>query len=137
MGQIRFQVGIPKAGSAARSAEQEPRSRSLSSLAGSAARVAEEAKRTAGSSGFQGAPTISMRAAGGKVFQPPAERESVAAASSLPIDVVAAPQAMMPVSEVSAITPAEESNQPGALQTAVSRVHSLVQSLFGGRTRTP
>ncbi len=137
MGQIRFEVGIPKAGSAARSAEQEPRSRSLSSLAGSAARAEEETKRTAGSSGFQGAPKISMRATGGKVFQPPAEHESVAELPSLPIDVVAARQAMLPVSQVSAITPAEESNQPGALQTAMSRVHSLVQSLFGGRTRTP
>ncbi len=134
MGQVRFQIGVPKAGSAARSAESEPRTRSLSSLAGSAARAAEAARRTQAST-FSGAPTISMRAVGGVVQPPQQVQASNVSTGAVPAQVPTS--ATEPNTQASAATQAEDSSQSGQLQTAASRIHSLVQSLFGGRTRTP
>lgn len=138
MNGIRFQVGTPRAGSAARIAEQDRQSRGIGTFAGSAARAVEAAKRAEGASGFTGARTIGMRATGGKAFSP--EAAPTVPPASVPLQAVAQESStgpMLPVAQVSAKNQAEEISQPGALQTAVSRVQSLVRSLFpGGRART-
>ncbi len=87
MGQIRFQIGTPRTGSAARSAEEShspaedggwTRAKKVA-LSGSAARAAEEAKRAEGI-GPKQSNTIGLRASGGAVV----DRETMMQHSALP-----------------------------------------------------
>ncbi len=129
MNRIRFQVEAPKAGAAARVAEQDGRTRSSGSLAGSAARAAEQSRHAEQSIGHQANRMVRMRATGGKVFQPEQPQPASASAAQPPVRSSAAATVPQDL-QVLASTPAEDSSQPGPLQTAVSRVHSLVRSFF-------
>ena len=140
MNQIRFNIGVPKAGSAARIAEDaaESPSRSMLPRAGSAARDAEERKKA------EGVPTrrsvgYSMRATGGRVAgqatptkavistEPVMERSQTISKLSV---------SNMEQSNISTISPllserSESGNvSAGPLQTAVTRFKSLFESLF-------
>ena len=149
MNQLRFQIGIPKAGSAAREAENSADAPlgSIRPRAGSAARDAEERKRAEPLRTQRGA-AVGMRAPGGRVVtaeemraasgRPPAapqvshEEKAAVAVERL------APAGIMVAGNQTAFTSftavpeqvVEENASSGPLQTAAVRIKSLVQSLF-------
>ncbi len=87
MSNIRFQIGVPRAGDAARDAEARAsgsndgwtRARKVA-LSGSAARAAEERKRTEAAGQGQGSRSIALRATGGAVV----DRDTMLRHSSTP-----------------------------------------------------
>ncbi len=127
MNSIRVSVGVPKAGSAARSAEGETFDRRSASFAGSAARAAEEAKRQSGS-GQWSAPPISMRAQGGKITRQPVVRAVTEMAEPTLSPAVA--ECSKESAVAATATSTEEHVLPGLLQHAAARVQLLARSLF-------
>jgi hypothetical protein len=149
MNQVRFQIGVPRAGSAARIAENESSRIDSTSgpfirpEAGSAARAAEQEK----ASGSQTAPTIagfSLRGQNGMVTRNVSvtqgslnrvwEKES-------PNETVAqpAPPALQQTPEpLPSESRGSNSQQPlaGPLRLAASRFQTLVQSLFSSSDTT-
>lgn len=149
MNQLRFQIGVPKAGSAAREAENSADAPpgSIRPRAGSAARDAEERKRAEPVT-TQRAAAVGMRAQGGRVVTAEEMRAASAKPSAAPQvshdqkkavvverlapaeGSIAADAATFPSSTAVPEQVVEESASSGALQTAAVRIKSLVQSLF-------
>ena len=151
MSQIRFNIGVPRGGSAARIAEDgsQESTRSIRPQAGSAARAAEERNRAESSAGPR-AFSIGMRARGARASVPPGASGG-AAASSTTVEPRASEtvsrQSAGPVSSVyvhagsstttapsTAPLSAEQADEAFASSRppikAASRVKSLVQALF-------
>jgi hypothetical protein len=141
MNQIRFTIGVPKAGSAARIAEEPSDSptRSILPRAGSSARDAEERKRLEGTPVRRSA-SISMRASGGRVAEPVAQTTTLADKAGVTVARSQAngnlPSSLLNNSSrpvVAAAPPGQsvaDGPPTGPLQTAAVRLKSLVQSLF-------
>lgn len=149
MNQLRFQIGVPKAGSAAREAENSAGAPlgSTRPCAGSAARDAEERKRAEPVISQRGA-AVGMRAQGGRVVTAEEMRAASARTSAAPQvsheqkkavvverlasagDPVAAQSAAFASSTAVPEQVVEENASSGPLQTAAVRIKSLVQSLF-------
>lgn len=156
LNQVRFNIGVPKSGSAARLAEESAGSPlgTVRPRAGSAARDAEERKRMEPGATHRGA-AIGLRAQGGRAVTAEEMRAASARpwATSQPVTDV--PQAVIehidslgqhpvPVAAnrttyISAAGVSEqgiskqvvgENASSGPLQTAAVRIKSLVQSLF-------
>ena len=141
MNQIRFTIGVPKAGSAARIAEQSSESptRSILPRAGSSARDAEERKKLGGTPARRSA-SISMRASGGRVAESVAHADTPAVTAGITVERSQA-DASLPSSfpsnsngpVVAAALAGQSVNDgppSGSLQTAAVRLKSLVRSLF-------
>lgn len=149
MNQLRLQIGVPKAGSAAREAENSAGAPlgSIRPRAGSAARDAEERRRAEPAVTQRGA-EVGMRAQGGRVVTAEEMRAASARPSAAPqvsheqkkaVVVERLAPAGSPVAVHAATFPSftavpeqvvEESASSGPLQTAAVRIKSLVQSLF-------
>ncbi|MGI4758513.1 MAG: hypothetical protein ACRYGF_16885 [Janthinobacterium lividum] len=150
MNQVRFNIGLPKGGSAARIGEDAAGQglRSVHPEGGSAARQAEE-RRRAETVPVQRGASLGMRAQGGRVVT----AEEMRAASSAPRPeplasshgmkvvgtehpvhassmAVSAPESAPLTLTTSVLEPTEEIASSGPLQTAAVRIKSLVQSLF-------
>lgn len=142
MGQINFQIGIPRAGSAARNAEEEERiaptvGRIALPRAGSAARSVEEEKAVNGSETRPHA-SFSLRAQNGVITRNrpvtstefnPSGVQTAPPEAPVPHDAPTSPSVSTSPLEtgrgdVSAQSPA------GPLQLAASRFQALVRSLF-------
>jgi hypothetical protein len=141
MGQIRFQIGVPRAGSAARNSEQEEAITSVERLAlpraGSAARAAEEEKAASGpisrpQAGF------SLRGQNGIVTRNnpvtsatfnSAGQQVTPLGTRLPHDAPVPPSVSTPeLAKSNGGTSAQSA--AGPLQLAASRFQTLVRSLF-------
>ncbi|MGI4854065.1 MAG: hypothetical protein ACRYF4_08500 [Janthinobacterium lividum] len=148
MNQLRFQIGVPKAGSAAREAENSADAPlgSIRPRAGSAARDAEERKRAEPLQTQRGA-SVGMRAQGGRVVtaeemraasgRPPAapqvspeEKKAVVFERLAPTGTSVPGTQMVSTSSIAIPEQVEENASSGSLQTAAVRIKSLVQSLF-------
>ena len=141
MGQVNFRIGVPRAGSAAHSVEQEERVANVGRLAlpkaGSSARAAEEEKSENGP-GIRPQAGFSLRGQNGVVtrnatvtsaaFNSTGTHVSPSGATvpqdAPPPQSVTAPPLAAGRSDVSAQPPA------GPLQLAASRFQTLVRSLF-------
>ena len=139
MPQIRFQVGVPRAGSAARSAEDVlPVQSSLGSFAGSAARAAEAA-RQARYNNVTATPAIRMRAQGGQVSNQSAA-QILTSQYAKQVDAMTAPSfaslPAFPSTAVRTVQPVEGEVSSGVLQIAAIRVQTLLRSLFSSGDRT-
>jgi hypothetical protein len=140
MNQIRFNIGVPKAGSAARIAEHSSESPANSILprAGSAARDAEERKKLEGTPVKRSA-SISMRASGG-LTQPVAQTSTPAVKAGITVERSQAgaglPSSFRNKSNgplvVAAVLEQSVADGPpsGSLHIAAIRLKSLVRSLF-------
>lgn len=161
MSQIRFNLGVPRGGSAARIAEDDAvPTRSIRPQAGSAARDAEERKRVEGVSGPR-AFSIGLRAQGAAVPSSAVgtsatvdgtatNREAavlqlgtvtVRRQSAVPVDSVfvhtGSSSVALPNAAPLSAKQADEASVPSMPPvTAVSRVKSLVQSLFSSGSST-
>jgi hypothetical protein len=142
MNQVRFQIGVPRVGSAARKAEQEANFDATSGPfvrpeAGSAARAAEEEK-AAGGRTAQTVAGFSLRGQNGTVTRNvPVTQNSLnrAGEQASPNEAVAqpAPPVLQQAPEtLSSESRGSNSEQPlaGPLRLAASRFQTLVQSLF-------
>ena len=142
MNQVRFQIGVPRVGSAARNAEQEasldPASRQfVRPEAGSAARAAEEEK-AAGGRTTQTVAGFSLRGQNGTVTRNvPVTQNSLngAGEQASPNEAVAQPVRSVlhqTPETLSSASRGGNSEQPlaGPLRLAASRFQTLVQSLF-------
>lgn len=149
MAQLRFHIGVPQAGSAAREAEASPeRFRSLRPQAGSAARQAEEERRQRALDGTTRplhTTTLHMRGASqgesatiSSAFSAadprPAQTaaESAAALPSLdPAEQTTAGAITAPATPDN-VTASQTSPESGPLQTAAAKFKTLFRSLLGG-----
>jgi hypothetical protein len=141
MGQIRFQIGVPRAGSAARSAEREEEVNPVGRLnlprAGSAARAAEAEKAVSASVSRPQA-GFSLRGQNGVVTRnTPVTSAAFNSAGTQVAPLAARPPHDGPApSSVSTPEPAKSSSvasaqsTAGPLQLATSRFQALVRSLF-------
>ena len=148
MNQVRFQIGVPRVGSAARNAEDEnsldtTSGRLVLPEAGSAARAAE-AEKAAG--GYLG-PTVagfSLRGQNGAVTRNTSVTRGVLNSAGAPAPLADAPARpelsaaqcmpeMLP-SEKRGSNP--EQSRAGPLNLAASRLQTLVQSLFSSGDTT-
>ena len=143
MNQVRFQIGVPRAGSAARSAEREAKfdttpGRIVRPEAGSAARAAEQEKAN-GEPTAQTIAGFSLRGQNGMVTrnvpvtQGPLNRVWEEQVS--PNESVAQPARPVLQQTPEPLSPEKrDSNSPqplaGPLRLAASRFQTLVQSLF-------
>ena len=147
MSQIRFNIGVPRGGSAARSAEDGSGRRPLSvrPQGGSAARMAEERNRLEAVPARQSV-SIGLRAKGGRAASDvtPSGTETVASATvtrrrseSAPQTISSGPQP--PVVPRSAESIAEQSASSQPPITVAARIQSLAKSLFlpGGSSTKP
>ena len=101
MGQVRFQIGVPRAGSAARVAEgTEPLARMPLPQAGAAARDTEQRKKLEGETGAA-KPVIALRGTGGRVVS----MEEMIAASR---PAGAAPMVWQPATPATGLAPAAQ-----------------------------
>ena len=141
MNQVRFSIGVPKAGSAAREAEHAAKSplRSIVPRAGSAARDAE-ARNKLEATHLQRSASISMRASGGRVVEPVAQVhpstgkadtgvELSAAGSGLPLSIASNRNGPVVAAAPSGFSVPDGSSS-GSLHTAAGHLKSLVRSLF-------
>ena len=157
MSPVRFQIGVPRAGSAARSSEGAyaspendgwTRAKKVA-LSGSAARAVEERKRAEGLQAKQGA-SIALRATGGAVvdretmmresaapgsvsLQETYSREKPVISSDFPLAERISTTHTGSAGTVPSLTEhstQDTSVQPGLLQSAAARFHSLTRSLF-------
>jgi len=140
MGQIRFQIGVPRAGSAARSEEQEKditqAGRLVLPRAGSAARIAEEEKAASDpvsrpQAGF------SLRGHNGTVTRNTSVTsttfnsvgpQATPPGATVPHDAPVPPSVSTPLAE--SRSDASAPSSAGPLQLAASRFQTLVRSLF-------
>ena len=142
MNQVRFQIGVPRVGSAARNAEQEANLDATSRQfvrpeAGSAARAAEEEK-AAGGGTTQTVTGFSLRGQNGTVTRNvPVTQNSLngAGEQASPNEAVAQPVRSVlhqTPETLSSASRGGNSEQPlaGPLRLAASRFQTLVQSLF-------
>jgi hypothetical protein len=151
MNQVRFQIGVPRAGSAAHRAEQEDLGtnpgRLVRPVAGSAAKAAEDEKAANGRTAQTGA-GFSLRGQNGTVVRnaavTPAALNHRAGVQTPPVEALAQPArpASQQASETLPSNPRgsnAESPLAGPLQLAASRFQTLVQSLFspGDKTGKP
>ena len=142
MNQVRFQIGVPRVGSAARNAEDEnsldtTSGRLVLPEAGSAARAAE-AEKAAG--GYLG-PTVagfSLRGQNGTVTRNTSVTQGALNSTGGPTppgEVVARPE-LSAAQRMPEMPPSEkrgsnsEQSRAGPLHLAASRFQTLVQSLF-------
>ena len=151
MAQMRFNIGVPAAGSAARAAESERESfRSLRPAAGSAARQAEEERREAERSGLRRAGFTTIR-----IETPPHRNAEAVRATPISTDPVrsgvaqdalapgvpASNQLSMQAEKIpasatagtgspSSVAPLLTSLQSNPLQTAAAKFKSLFRSVF-------
>ena len=149
MNQVRFQIGVPRVGSAARNAEDEnsldtTSGRLVLPEAGSAARAAE-AEKAAG--GYLG-PTVagfSLRGQNGTVTRNTSVTQGAlnsAGGPVSPVEAVARPEPPAAQHNMSELLPSErrgsnpEQSRAGPLHLAASRFQTLVQSLFSSGDTT-
>lgn len=160
MSQVRFKIGIPRVGSAARAAEGESSIAPLNlPSGGSAARSAEDRKKAESTNepGARILANISLRGQNGGVSQRPATtplstskstaygqaiRAAMAPSEDLPgNDSPALPEANRTKSNLPTLVPASPpttsadgttsvTSSPGVLQTTAVRFQSLLRSLF-------
>jgi hypothetical protein len=143
MNQVRFQIGVPRVGSAARTAENEAKFDSTSGRivrpeAGSAARAAEEEKKANGVQPAQTIAGFSLRGQNGMVTRNVSVTQgslNKGGEQASPNEVAAQPaRPAQPQSPEPLSSERRDSNpqQPlaGPLRLAASRFQTLVQSLF-------
>ncbi len=147
MSQIRFNIGVPRGGSAARSVEDgsEARVQSVRPQGGSAARAAEERNRLDGVPARRGV-SIGLRAQGGRSAEDVTgtARATPATATVVRREPLSVPPMIsgsqaLPAAPLSADAPAEEHVSFQPPQTVVARLQSLAKSLFspGGSSTKP
>ena len=146
MSNVRFQIGIPRAGSAARISEEEGwRPSSIKPVAGSAARDAEERKRAEGSMPKR-ATAVAMRASGGVPFRvdeqgvpipdastmkEPRISSEITGADRITNSYKVSSDAVAPLAtSLERNSSTKDPVRPGALQSAAARIQSLTRSLF-------
>ncbi|WP_419805294.1 hypothetical protein [Terriglobus sp.] len=151
MAQVRFRIGVPGAGSAARDAESARDSfRTLRPEAGSAARQAEEERRNADIPAMRrmNSTTIRMQtpsqrpaewmksASESAEAQPRKAENGASAASNLPSSPVPSMSAekpaaaLAPAGTLSGAEPTHNSLEASPLQTAAAKFRSLFRSVF-------
>ncbi len=163
MSQIRFGIGVPRAGDAARSSEEHTsgsdgwtRAKKVG-LSGSAARAAEDRKREEGVAA-KPSNTIALRASGGAIVDAatmlqhstapakPASGESssrenaVSATHFSEAERISSSRTVSPAAVPGLAVNGEPEHrssdtsvQPGLLQSAAARIQSLTRSLFQSR----
>jgi hypothetical protein len=143
MGQIRFQIGIPRAGSSALGAEQEQQAaRFALPRAGSAAKMAEDEKVAQGE-GMRPQAGFSLRGQNGVVTRnapvTPTISNWAGVHETLPGAEVHnhAPAPNTALAQPSTM-PCDDVVQPpdGPMQVAASRFQALIRSLFGSDKTT-